>query len=218
MPKTPPSPRSQQRLRLFDTYRGRGHRTNPLWLVYSVKTGKDLILPSDCHLIHWLMFLESYADVVSFEHAGDGNAQAGHPISVRYRNGTAELHYVQSAAACVDHAAFDVAPYSTRAFDEKNLRSLVPVAMRWLKAIAFASALRDKNLTAVRIALVQLLANSAEGTVDELISEMHGFDRPVVVGLLVQFAIEGIISLDLTASGLHGATRWMILEVSDVVA
>lgn len=164
------------------------------------------------------MFLESHADVVSFEHAGDGNAQAGHPISVRHRNGKTELHYVQSTDACLNHTAADVISNSTRAFDEKNLRSLVPVAMRWLKAIAFASALRDKKLTAVRIALAQLLANSAAGTVDDLLSEMHGFDRPVVVGLLVQFAIEGVISLDLNASGLHGETRWMILEVNDVVA
>lgn len=218
MPKVSPSPRSQQRLRVFDTYRGRGHRTNPLWLVYSIKAGRDLILPSDCHLVHWLVFLETCTNVNSFEHAGDGNEQAGRPVHVNNRNGTSELHYVQSANAGVSQSLLAESLYPLKTFNENNLRSFVPSAMRWLKAIAFASALRDKNVAPARRALAQLFSISEVGNVDDLIRDMHGFDTPVVVGLLVQLAIEGVVSLDLSSQGLNGQSRWVRTEESNVVA
>jgi hypothetical protein len=164
------------------------------------------------------VFLETCTNVSSFEHAGDGNEQAGRPVHVNNRNGTSELHYVQSANAAVSQTLLAESLHPSKAFNENNLRSFVPLAMRWLKAIAFASALRDKNVAPARRALVQLFSISEVGNVDDLIRDMHGFDTPVVVGLLVQLTIEGVVSLDLSSQGLNGQSRWVRTEESNVVA
>ncbi len=61
------SPRSTLRRLIPDAYRARGHRVNNLWLVYSPKTDRDWLLPSDRQLVHWLVFLESNPEVLSFD-------------------------------------------------------------------------------------------------------------------------------------------------------
>lgn len=65
------SPRSKQRLRILDAYRGRGRKDNNLFLVYSVKTDRDWILPSDRQFVHWIVFLETAPNVKTFNLAPD---------------------------------------------------------------------------------------------------------------------------------------------------
>ncbi|MET3139971.1 hypothetical protein AAKU61_004355 [Undibacterium sp. GrIS 1.2] len=73
MPKKTRSPKSLQRLRVFDAYRGRGHQNSNLWLVYSVKTQRDWILPSDRQLVHWIHYLETNPLVKWFDLAPEKN-------------------------------------------------------------------------------------------------------------------------------------------------
>lgn len=66
------SPKSQQRLRVMDVYRGRGHRNSNLWLGYSEKLDQDCIVTNDRELVHWIVFLEIDPTVKRFECAPQG--------------------------------------------------------------------------------------------------------------------------------------------------
>ena len=48
-------------------YRYRGRRDQQLYLAYSVETDRDWILPSNYRFLHWLLYLETDSDIVTFE-------------------------------------------------------------------------------------------------------------------------------------------------------
>lgn len=104
------SPRSKLRRSIPDIYRARGHRVNNLWLVYSPKTDRDWLLPSDRQLVHWLVFLESDRDVLSFDLAPDpvishdeieSRATELDAIAI-YRDRHVEWHEVKAGATLRD--------------------------------------------------------------------------------------------------------------------
>jgi hypothetical protein len=209
------SPRSQQRLRVFEAYRGRGKRTNPLWLVYSVKTGRDWILSSDRHLIHWLVHLETEPAVKSFDLGAPNDQGSEFEISVTLTDGGQEMHVVRSGTP------FGSTPRTTvsetdgklrRSFDDIDLKPVVSCAMHWFKALAFAAAVRDLSLEPVRLALVTHLHSEQAGTIHDLVAAMNEFEEPAVLGVLVRLAIEGHISLDMKEPGLSYATQWQLRE------
>lgn len=216
MAKGTATPRSQQRLRVFESYRGRGKRTNPLWLVYSVKTGRDWILSSDRHLVHWLVFLECEPRVKSFDLGEPPQVNiSDFKISVTLADGAEERHVVRSGTP--SDSAQQVAELHAdgtlcRAFSDIDLKPVVPYAMRWFKALAFAAALRDLALDPVRLALATHLHSERSGTIRHVVEAMNGFEETVVIGMLVRLAIEGHVTLDLTGAGLCYATEWHLRE------
>lgn len=60
------TPQMRARDSLYKRYNARGRKRSNLWLVYSPKIDRDVILDSDMHFIYWLHFLESDPKVESF--------------------------------------------------------------------------------------------------------------------------------------------------------
>lgn len=222
MNKNSTSLRSRQRLRVFDAYRGRGRRTNPLWLIYSVKTNRDWIFSSDRQLVHWLVFLESNPAVKTFDVSEDVNLQGIQScVLVHLVDGTKQTHFVISGNP--SDAARDrlqerqitdgiVEPRDYRIYSDVELKPVVPLAMRWHKALAFAAALRDQEHAHVRLSLVQYLRSTGSGTVGSVIDAMPEFEQSLLLGILVRVAVEAHVSLNLTELRFCYATPWNYIE------
>jgi hypothetical protein len=209
---------------VFDAYRGRGRRNNALWLVYSVKTDQDLILSSDRRFVHWLAFLEADPLVKSFELSTTADGSVSETsIRVQLTSGAHETHLVLAGSPTSEEHRMSQGkgerPEPVKMFTDAELKPQVPLAMRWHKALAFAAAIRDKELVPLRLALVPLLRSLGSGTLGQIASEMNGFEEPATFGVFVRLAVEGHVSVDLTASGFGYATRWAWREGDgDVVA
>lgn len=230
------SPRSQQRVRVFDAYRGRGRRNNNLWLVYSVKTQRDWILSSDRQLVHWIHYLETASSVKWFDLNSDESVSpeienggwSERNADVVLIDGSKEWHQVNAGGVGTNHPQ----PYAEithsetgsqiprrRVFGDDDLKPHVTLAMRWLKALGYAAAIRDQDHTALFLALLPILQSLRHGTVRHISNSMAEFDPATLYGSLVRLAIQGHVDLDLTESGFCYATPWhWHEEVGDVVA
>jgi hypothetical protein len=198
---------------VFDAYRGRGKRTNALWLVHSVKTNRDWILSSDRQLVHWLLFLETEPSVKSFEFDPDSKDPAGdNSVAVLRADGSKETHIVIAGAPTGGDGSQsqdnEAELGRAKIFTDVDLKPGVPLAMRWHKALSFAAAIRDKECLPIRLALVPLLRSMGEGTVGQISQEMSGFEEPSVLGMLVRLAVEGHVTVDLRAHGFCYCARW----------
>jgi hypothetical protein len=214
------SPKSQQRTRVFETYRGRGHRNNNLWLVYSVKTRRDWILNSDRKLIHWIRYLETDPRVTSFELITDDTSAAheadcdDHYADVWLTNGSRERHQVTASrpgrqlVLDLPSATQDGGVYKN--FSEDELAPHAFIATRWLKAIAYAAAIREQEHAHVRTALAVTFHSRGQGTLRDVLADVEGFDPSVVMGMLVRAAILGIVELDLFDRPLCMHTSWRV--------
>ncbi len=221
------SPRSTLRRSIPDAYRVRGHRVNNLWLVYSPKTDRDWLLPSDRQLIHWLVFLESDREVLSFDlspdplishDANEFRATELDAIAI-YRGGHVEWHEVKAGTTLHDSnrsqfqaqvAAAHKAGATYRIFNDENLGQNARLAVRWLKAIGFAAAIRGQEHGPCRSALVAYLNNRKYGYVRSIITELHAFDAAVVLGLLVRLSLSGIVCLSLEDQSFGLGTKWRL--------
>lgn len=210
------SPRSQQRLRVFDAYRGRGRRTNALWLVYSVKTDQDLIFSSDRRFVHWLAFLEADPLVKSFELTTSADASVPDTsVKVQLINGGHEVHLVRGGSTGEEHITShdgEVQSGAFKIFTDADLKPRVSLAMRWHKALAFAVAIRDKEHAPLRFALVTLARSIGKGTLGQVVKELEEFEEAATLGMLVRLAVEGHVSVDLTGTGFNYATPWIWCE------
>lgn len=218
---------SAQRARVFEAYRGRGRRTNQLWLVYSVKTNRDWILSSDRQFVHWLAFLEANPSVSAFDFPLATNKEfAKHCIvDVQMYDGSREQHKVYSgtltpetySSSGADNADTLNDSLKQKCFGDAELKPMVPFAMRWHKALSFAAILRGQEQVPSRIALVTAIKSRVSGTVKDLLADIGPFDEPVILGMLVRIAIEGVITLDLHSQGFCYSTPWQICEAFDHV-
>lgn len=221
------SPRSQQRARVFDAYRGRGRKNNNLWLVYSVKSKRDWIFTNDRKLVHWLCFLESDQSVLSFEVPQQTNNTAENSdcaADVLYRDGHRESHIVCAAGSAREFAGINTAGQTepgtplVRMFSDTELQPKVVLAMRWLKALGYAAAIRDQEHTPVLVALLARIQSGDTGKVSDLITMLAEFDHSIIFGLLVRLAIEGQVTLDFNASGYCLMTRWHRYDNGNLVS
>lgn len=214
-----PSPKSKQRVRVFDSYRGRGHRNNNLWLVYSVKTGQDYIFSNDRRLVHWINFLEIDPNVASFEPpVKDDNILSPDlgVMHVRFRDGHEEVHIVHSEKKASNlgailpqiHGLWTSNP-TVHYFCDEQLKPVVCLAIRWLKAISYATAIRNQDHTHVSIALIPYLRNCKRGILNDIFSTLNDFDIPVICGLLIRLVSKGNLILDLRSKGLCQNTEWI---------
>lgn len=221
------SPRSSLRGSLSKVYRARGKKVNNLWLVYSVKTDRDWLLPSDRQLIHWLYFLEANPEVVAFDLAPepvlslDDKEQRATELDaiVIFRDRHVEWHEVKAGIALsptnrsqflAQATAAQEAGAKYRIINDMELRPIVRVAMRWKKALGFAAILRGQEQNSCRIALATYFQERQSGYVRNILSELKGFDQAVVLGMLVRLAIGGIIHLDLERQTFGLTTPWRI--------
>lgn len=214
------SPSNAQRLRVFEAYRGRGRRSSNLFVVYSVKTGQDWVLPSDRHLVHWIHYLETDPEVHGFTFAPEGNRADSRLciIDVLLSNGTRIKHQLgQKRVDQNDHALEpknnNTSPTATRIFTDEDLRPFVKTSLRWLKAIAFASALREQEYTHQTLLLLEYFRQQTRGDVGQVLAkiEVCEHEAAVILGLIVRLSIKGHIRLDLTANAFGYRTPWTLL-------
>lgn len=105
------SPKSQQRLRVMDAYRGRGRRYSSLWLGYNEKLGQDCIVTNDRQLVHWIVFLEIDPMVKCFDLASQTTAVEGDAnvcdVEVTRIDNSREIHRVICDASLADGSEQD---------------------------------------------------------------------------------------------------------------
>ena len=212
MPSGPTLP-SQQRARVLETYRGRGHRNSNLWLVYSVKQNLDLLLHSDRSLVHWLAFLETDPSVVGFrpiteELSAQLKVGPAAATVVERRDRQLEIHLITEGQHATSTIETGIGLATVRSITADELEAHSKIALRWLKAIGYAGLFRFRDMTPLRNQLAPCVMRRVRGTVDELFDELRGFDRAALYAALVTAAIQGVVELDLTTHGLCGASRW----------
>jgi len=204
---------SRQRGRVLDAYRGRGHRNSNLWLVYSVKQNQDILLHSDRSLVHWLTFLESDPSVVGFrpvteEMSAELKVEPAAAMILERKNHQLEVHIVAATEPGVSSVETGVGMATVRVVTVDELQTRSRLALRWLKAIAYAGLFRYQDMTPVMNQLAAVLMRRWSGTLDDLASDLPGHDRAAVYGAAVKAAIHGHVELDLTSHGLCGTSGW----------
>jgi hypothetical protein len=199
------APRSKQRENLMHAHRARGHQNNNLWLVYSVKTRRDWILPSDRQLIHWLHYLETNKDVRTFDlapepvTANDGQRERRTELDavVTLADGTVEWHEVKAHTAhstsqlTAQRSAATREGHIHRLFTDDELVPHVKTAMRWLKAINFAASIRDLECATAHLAVLGYAHRVRRGIVRDFLVDLEFHESPIVQGVLVRLAVGG---------------------------
>lgn len=225
MPTSLQSPRSTLRRSIREVYRARGRGNSNLWLVYSAKTDRDWILPSDRQLIHWLHFLESEPTVTTFDLApepvvstDDYETRAAELDAIAvYRDGHIEWHEVKAGKhlSLFDRSQFlaEAAAASKEGvkytiFNDQDLRPIARTALRWIKPLGFAAVIRGQELGPCRISLAAYFHEHQTGTIGTVISELSQHDPSTVMGMIVRMAAAGVISLDLTRGSFGLQTAW----------
>lgn len=184
------SPKNNQRLSIFEHYRGRGRQNNNLFLAFSVKTNKDVILASDRELIYWIYYLETNRDVKSFTLNPEivPTIYTGNPCTekmdaeVFFRNGEHEFHIVKgeknsnikkTIVSSIDTPDTFSTSFELREFTDCDLSPYVKESLRWLKAISFASALRNNSCTYEKTKLLGTMEDMQQGYIGEIINTLH---------------------------------------------
>jgi hypothetical protein len=216
--------RAKQRENVKHAYNARGHQNNNLWLIYSVKTNRDWILPSDRQLVHWLHYLETNKDVRTFDLApeavvgNDGHKERVTEIDalVTCTDGTIEWHEVKADPAdstsqiTAQRDAASRAGHIHRLFTDKELKPHVKTAMRWFKAICFAAAIRNHECNPARLALLAYVNWKRRGFINDILADLNSHEPPIIYGVLVRLTIEGLIDLDLTVTSFGPRTPWAV--------
>jgi len=207
------TPRSAQRARVLDAYRGRGRQNSNLWLGYSVKQDQDLIFHSDRSFVHWLAFLESDPSVAGFYPISNELSavlEVGPECAmvVDRLKQQLEVHVVAAAAREMTTVQTDSGLAAVRMISLDELRARSRLAVHWLKAVNYAGMLRYMNIATLMNQLAFTLAHRPSGTLEDLVEDLAGHDRASVFGAVVKAAIHGRLDLDLSSQGLCGASRW----------
>jgi len=210
---------------VLEAYRARGKRNSNLWLIYSVKTDRDWLLQSDRELVHWVIFLESDPQVVSFDlapgsiisyDATEARATELDAI-VQKRDAKIEYHEVKAGLLIDESAKQQLLAQSSAAqaygasykiFCDTDLAPHCKTAVRWLKAIAYAATLRDQTQASCRDALLAVASSDRRGTVRSLLTTLSNIDATIVIGMLVRLSINGPLQLDLTRRSFGYTTYW----------
>jgi hypothetical protein len=223
MAKISPSPRASLRHSIPAAYRARGRKVNNLWLIYSVKTDRDWLLRSDRQLVHWLYFLETDPQVISFYLApepslpNDDNAVIATELDAIavFRDHHVEWQEIKTGNHSQNSAQEVIARKAGaqyRIITDTELVQNSRVAMRWMKALGYAAAIRGQEQNSCRIALASCLNTLKSGRIQTLISEPEGLDPAVVLGMFVRLAISGAIHVDLVEQSFGLATQWKLNE------
>jgi len=216
------TPRNNQRLRLFETYRARGSRNNNLFAVYSVKVDQDFVLPGDRQLIHWIYYLEIDHSVTSFDFIEceddksnyqwmvDVRQLDGQIITHQFENQKDESRKGQSKSDRISN--IDLLQNSMRIITDNDIRSVIKISTRWLRPIGFATCLRNYEYTNLSIQLLEYANCNKQGSIGSVLSsfECSQYEQAVLLGLVARLAIKGYFYLDLTERGFGYDTPWML--------
>lgn len=218
MPSTKTLPNTQ-RARVLSKYRARGRANRNLWLLYSVKTDRDWILPSDRHFVLWLAFLESDRAIETFEFPEEDDAAKFAAVAYRW-DGSVEYQTIASTSIGSEEQLAE--PFENeqrgkyqvhRAITEDELRKRAAEAMRWLKVVSFAAPLRGQRLTAETLATITEMRSLESGSISDLTRRLSDFDLPTILGVVARTAIHGDITLDLSVSSFTQSSKWTWQEV-----
>lgn len=216
---------SDRRTSLRKAYRARGRGEGNLWLVYSVKTQTDWILPSDRQFIHWLC-LESDPLVKHFDlapqiilsHDGKEDKATELDAIVTYHDGAIEWHEVkagtnlkepshqsqfnaQAAAASKEHVTYRILNDSY--FNPRKL-----VALRWHKPLMYAAVIKDQQHTQCNLALLDFIKKQRSGNIHSLITNLNQFDSAILLGVFIRIAVSGAVHIDLSHKSFGLTTKW----------
>lgn len=204
---------SRQRAQVLQTYRSRGRRNSNLWLAYSVKLDQDLLLYSDRSLVHWLTFLETDRNVSGFgplptEVLAQLGVEHSAATLVEHKDHKLEIHLLTDGTRTVSNIDTAAGNAHVRLVALDELQGRARLALRWMKAIGFASMYRSRDLSPVLNQLIVQMMQRDQGSVDDLAADCFGLDRPALYAALVKAAITGCVEIDLTAHSLCGSTHW----------
>ncbi|MEC4718353.1 MULTISPECIES: hypothetical protein [Noviherbaspirillum] len=227
--------RARQRRNVLDAYRARADHNSNLWLVYSVKTNCDWILPSDRQLVHWIHYLETDHAVHDFDltpdpvasHDGVRPRCTELDAVVHRANGIQEWHEVkasldedrvESQLSAQAYAA-QAAGVQYKIFTDVDLMPHAATSLRWLKAIAYASAIRDREYVVETGALISCIRSIQSGQLRQVVESLSSYDSAIVLGLAARVAIRGRLKLSMDKVSFGPATEWQLTAgASDVDA
>jgi len=221
------TPSSRQRQTILNAYRSRGRRNNDLFLVYSVKTDQDWILPSCRQFVHWIHFLETNPDVATFDLMPDlklsmddkeSRATELDAVVINYDK-TIEWHEVKShesekevhrSQLLAQAAASSKEGIKYRIFTDREIQPHVQTSVRWLKVISFAAVLRGKLFELETYHLSMDLQQLGGGNLRDAIkhSVENNQDIAISLGIFARLAIHGVIRIDLSNQGLSYGSHW----------
>lgn len=210
---------SQQRANVMRAYRYRGRRDRQIYLVYSVKTERDWILPSNFRFLHWILYLESDPEVLTFdirnEAVGDADALArwggAHARATMRNHRIVEHRIVSDTSANASErtrSGQDCPAGEVRLILESDLGEKASLAVRWIKVICFAAALRDQRLDAATVLISGVAQAMGHGVVQQIIEAASGIDDAIVKGVIARLAITGWLRLDLSQRGYTRESPW----------
>lgn len=173
------------RRRILREARARGHGSSNLWYVYSVKLNRDLVLPSDSALIYWLVFLEIDLDVVEFSQSEGGD---GFDFLVKKQSGSVS----EVVFSDLDEPSYSEGGNTIR-ISRRQILAKAPLAIKAMKAMAYAAAIRGAECTAASNAVRAIEVSLGAGDVQAVLRNAPLIAPPIICGVLVRHFIAGQI-------------------------
>ena len=89
-----------------------------------------------------------------------------------------------------------------------DLNTKAKLSVRWMKAISFAAAIRQQELSVQTMEILSVVTRLGSGTIGELVSSFPNIQVDILIGLIVRISAAGTIRLDLTDNSISYSTRW----------
>ncbi|NTY39853.1 hypothetical protein [Burkholderia diffusa] len=202
-------------MNVMRAYRYRGRRNQQIYLTYSVKTERDWIFPSNLRFLHWILYLETDPEVATFDVCDDiaraPDTPGIHAIATM-RNGRTVGHRIVSDKSEKDSQLPRPDPFDlgreVRLIPESELREQASLAIRWVKVICFAGALRDQRLDAATMLISGIAQSMGSGTVQQILEAAPNIDDAIAKGMIARLAITGWLRLDLSHRGYTRESPW----------
>lgn len=208
--------KGKQRSALHAAFRARARHNSNLWLVYSYKTDRDWLISGDYQLVHWIIFLETDPNVMSYSliespDCLEADDILGYPEAlVTYKGLRQEIHVI---AENIPDSAKGTRSESidARYFTHSDLKVSAKTASRWLRVIAFAAGIRGHSLSEANHAVVYLIHHRKYGTLKDILESLSSLDSAAVLGVIARLAIKGAIRLDLSRCSFGLDSHWEVV-------
>lgn len=169
--------------------------------------------------MYWIHYLETNPEVRGFVFVQGTDCDKGSGmVDVLLSDGRRTKHRLGQVGGDKDSCLNDgtatstASPINAQVFTDDDLQPFVRSSIRWLKAIAFASALRDCEYTHQTVVLLDYFKRHGKGDIGGILAdaELCECEPSVVLGLIVRLCIKGHIVLDLTISTFGHRTPWVL--------
>lgn len=223
------APRQGGRARLMEAIGARGRRANNIYLVYSPRLGRDLILTSDLEEEHWLL-IESDASIDTFDldppevvvRIGEDNLATKLDAVIRFRDGRREWREVKHASALRDKDARAVAQAEAqsaaatrdganyRRVTDEDLDRVSPTIRNWRRAVAILARTRGIDLSSERNRVGAMLRLRGRICLGDAVRAATPERRAVTAAALFSLVQAGSITCDLDVSPLSRNTKFWL--------